>query len=348
MSTHSNPMIIAIDVGHGRVKYCTGPDVSNSRQFFSTISMAHSNPLGLPENPFQRVEFNDKSYDIGLNMTGSRETRFSGDLLMASDAHEILLRAALQRALSESNNPAPDSVTLVLGLPVNDFVAHRQRLLEIGSRKRPIAYFSPTHSKTRIHHQFAAHSTLVVPQPFGALAVAMKQRPDLLSTPTLVVDVGFRTLDWFFANGMAANFSLSGHLDHAGAGSVIQHVCQAIADQFGGGLPNPLAVETALLQQTSVRHRKTTIDMNAPFVLSARDAAVTHAVSGFCGAAYEALRQAENLVLTGGGSVWFASVLKEHTLTTPKLLLPDSPGLANVLGYWLYGHSKQQAQGNSH
>jgi len=120
------------------------------------------------------------------------------------------------------------------------------------------------------------------------------------------------------------------------------------ADQFGGGLPNPLAVETALLQQTSVRHRKTTIDMNAPFVLSARDAAVTHAVSGFCGAAYEALRQAENLVLTGGGSVWFASVLKEHTLTTPQLLLPDSPGLANVLGYWHYGHSKQQAQGNSH
>lgn len=254
----------------------------------------------------------------------------------AADAtHRVGYDILVATALAGMAPPGPDtvSVDLVLGLPLGLFSAQQESLAAAFRGHR----WSVTRGQGRpvtLHIQ----SVLVAPQAAGAYyAEALTptggvRDSRLLHQPVGVVDVGFRTTDYFLMawddNRLHPVRGLSGSLD-SGYVDVLEAVRRRAAHTIGQ-MVDPMQVESALRQGSGCLYAADrTVDLRS-WAREAGQAAGRRVADQVRLVWGQHLLTIGTVLLAGGG----ATALKEPLLELhPGARLVEDPMFANARGF---------------
>lgn len=342
--------VIATDIGNGNTKvvWSHGLDKQgrSSRwgevcfRSITTNVVANEESAGLASHPDRvLIEHNGQSYYAGPAATMGVEARSLDPNYIETDQYEVLLRASIHLAMRELGRFSNSIDLLVVGLPVSGFTSRGRRLHEIAMQARQIPV--PKHL---VHTTGGASSIevkasrcLVLPQPFGGLRAAAQNAPadDPIYQPgklTMIIDPGYRTLDWFVSNGMSPELKLSGSYD-GGVSYILRIVSQQVGFDHGTGSLEFDQVEEGL-SSGKINLGFKVIDM-APYQQLAVDAA-RREIAAFLGRIDMNKAQLTRVILTGGGAKFYEQALRERLPGYSIESMSDSV-MSNARGYWLAG-----------
>jgi len=360
-TTLSSPNIIAVDVGYGNTKVVCGYSrISNAiadtrpntnpapsaqpvwteASFPSVVRTVDSNDAGMELDAHEDrivITHQGKRYLTGKKASSSVASRIKHTNYIESTEHELLLRTAIHLAMRESGRVITHIDTLVLGLPVSGYKAHRARLKTIGLQQRTVPV------PKRLQRGYGAaevsvfvHNCLVLPQPMGAMRLAAEQLPltDGVfqeGACTMVVDPGYRTLDWFVTEAMLPDMANSGSYD-GGVSGLLQQIANKLAIATGKGRVEADAIDKAL-QTGSLQLDYQPVDMK-PYQ-DMLPGMVEAEVAAFLNHLDARRSQIKRLIVTGGGAHYFEQALRT-AMPVCHVSVLDDPVMSNARGYWLY------------
>ncbi|ABM59383.1 ParM/StbA family protein [Verminephrobacter eiseniae] len=343
------PDVIAIDVGYGNTKpvWSHDPDKSGKERWgeacfpsITPMAMVDEESTGGAYNPDRiLITVRNKGYYAGPAASMGIEARTLDPDYIESDDHEVLLRAAIHWAMREKRALLPAIDMLVVGLPVSGFSARGKRLRDIALAPRdvPVPRVLQTSGVPAVI-TVRAKQVKVLPQPFGSLRYAAQNLPDtdeLFSDRALsmVIDPGYRTFDWFVANGMRPEMKLSGSFD-GGVSNILRQVSQKIGYEHGTGSLEFDQVEEGLLRG-AINLGYKVIDTR-PYQAVVLDAARKE-VMAFLGRIDANKARLRRVFLTGGGASYYKLALAEK-LPGYQIQMLDNGLMGNARGFWLSGY----------
>lgn len=341
--------VIAIDIGYGNTKVVWSHSLDKQGRSrwgeicFRSITpnvVVNEESAGLASQPDRiLVEHNGQAYYAGPAATMGVEARFLDPNYIETDQHEVLLRASIHLAMRELGHFSNTIDLIVVGLPVSGFTNRGRRLHEIAMQARPIPI--PKHL---VHTTSGASSIevkalqcLVLPQPFGGLRAAGQNASaddPIYQTGklTMLIDPGYRTLDWFVSNGMSPELKLSGSFD-GGVSNILRTVSQQVGFDHGTGSLEFDQVEEGL-SSGKINLGFKVIDM-APYQKLAVDAAKRE-IAAFLGRIDMNKARLSRVLLAGGGAKLYEKALKDRLPGYTIECMSDSV-MSNARGYWLAG-----------
>jgi plasmid segregation protein ParM len=338
--------IIAVDIGYGNTKMVCGRGMDKAGRtrwnelVFPSIAPAvlvNEEEAGFNHNPDRvMIEHGGQRYYTGPKATSGVVPRVIEPDYIETDLHEILLKAAIHFAMREANRVIREIDMLVLGLPVSGHPSLRTRLNAIGmaARTAPV----PRHlikegepANVEVH----VRQCLVLPQPYGAMRLAAQDLPsdDAIfqsDTLSMVVDPGYRTLDWFVSEAMTPEIKLSGSYD-GGVSSILRDVSQRIGYDHGTGSLEFDTVERGL-STGHINLGYKVIDM-APYQQMVPGLAQQE-IGSFITRISSRLSSIARVFVAGGGANFYEMALRER-FKTAQILTLDAPVMSNARGYWL-------------
>ena len=340
--------IVAIDVGFGNTKVVCGHGLDKSgrarwtESIFPSIApevVVDEEAAGFQHNPDRiLIEYKGQKYYTGSKATSGVVSRVIENNYIETDIHEILIRTAIHLAMRESRRIMTEIDMMVLGLPVSGHSASRVRLKEIAMQKRmvPVPKFLQKDGEPKVV-SVQVKECLVLPQPYGALRLAAQDlntdHPFFQSgSLSMVVDPGYRTLDWFVSESMTPDIMLSGSYD-GGVSSILRDVSQLIGFEHGTGSLEFDTVENGLKTgRINLGHK--VIDMS-PYQQKVPSLAGRE-VGSFLTRLGSRRSNISNVFIAGGGSEFYEQALRERLPGCVIHQMPN-PVMANARGYWLTG-----------
>lgn len=341
-------IVIAVDVGYGNTKAVWGHSLDKlGRERWNEVCFRSVAPLmvvdeekagGMQNQDRIPFQINGKRYYAGPAATMGIESRALDPNYIDTDDHEALLRASIHIAMREKRELFDEIDMLVVGLPVSGFISKSKRLRDIALQQREIPVPSilqtagvPNTITVR------AKQVKVLPQPFGGLryaAQAMPANDEMFSDRALsmVIDPGYRTFDWFVANGMRPEMKLSGSFD-GGVSSLLRVISQKIGYDHGTGSLEFDQIEEGLARG-SINLGYQVID-TTPYRSVLLDAARKE-VMAFLGRIDSNKARLTRVFLVGGGASFYQQALAEK-LPGYKIQTLDNSVMGNARGYWLSG-----------
>lgn len=331
---------IAVDVGYG---YTKALSADGGRVSFPSVIAPEEEDLALND------ALGAKRVQQRLTLVrpnGHRDTLLFGSAALVSpgavrpwaseasqrDGYDQLVYAAVGSLLKPTAIEVVD-VDLVVGLPLGVYGAQRDGLrASLHGQEAYVAVDDKVQAKVR----FA--NVLVLPQAAGAYYAAALhpdgsvKAPELLKRPTGVIDIGFRTTDYFVMQrddeGLRPVKALSGSLDTG-----ISEVYEALrrrAQTLTGHMIDGLRIETAMRQQDGIL-----LDMGRDIDLHGWIAEEAHSTARRI---MDELRVAWGKHLAALGSVLLAGggalVLGGHMKALyPTLRVIEDPVYANASGF---------------
>jgi len=335
-------MIVGLDVGFGYTKRVTAggtdvfPSVVGEWRGRGFRLGAGLDGAGRPDG-VEGVTVDGRSYAVGERALRLAHRRFVGLSRQWVDgaAFRVLALTALARAFERPGEP----VTLVTGLPVEDVEPHggtlRRQLegdhevrLEPGGRAWRV-------SIGRVH---------VLPQPLGTvLAQLLDPRgqlagPEGLQSRVGVLDVGFRTTDYFTLDGLAV---VPAHCltRNTGMADLLLDLGREVYQRWGVEL-DPHALDEPVLRG-ALRIGGDAVTLGAilePWLDRHAEAIAAHARMLWGDGA----RGLARLWVTGGGGALLGSRLQA---LAPHAEIVRHARLQNAVGYFRYGQRLQREPG---
>ncbi|MHB8408978.1 MAG: ParM/StbA family protein [Acidiferrobacterales bacterium] len=219
---------------------------------------------------------------------------------------------------------------LVTGLPVSHHrdVAKRERL-----RQSIIGVHRPTPNRA-----IEVAQAVVLAQPAGAYLDLLSARPDLLNVfeqgRTVIFDPGFFSTDWLViergeihraSSGTSLN-AMSVLLEKAASQIAVDHGTAPDIDRIEDALR--AGEETILIYGKPVALRGY-LDQAAQTVAMAAASELRRAMRGDADAV-------DAVLIAGGGAVAYEAAARK-VFPRSRIVIPDSPELANARGFWSYG-----------
>lgn len=341
-------IVIGIDVGYGNTKAVWSHSLDKfGKERWGEICFRSIAPLmvvdeegvGGTQNPDRiRIPFKGKQYYAGPAATLGIESRALDPNYIESDEHEVLLRTSLHIAMREMRQVFDEIDMLVVGLPVSGFNARGKRLREIALQARDIPVpLSLQTAGVPGTVSVRIKQVKVLPQPFGGMRYAAQNLPEddaLFSERALsmVIDPGYRTFDWFVANGMRPEMKLSGSFD-GGVSSLLRQISQKIGYDHGTGSLEFDQVEEGLIRG-SINLGYQVIDTK-PYQATLLDAARKE-VMAFLGRIDSNKARLSRVFLVGGGASYYKLALSEK-LPGYQIQTLDNSVMGNARGYWFAG-----------
>ena len=335
------PVVRAVDVGYGHVKFSTGcvDDVIETSFFPSQSPMACGTTIESPvmqrRDTFS-IPLGDYVYEVGkdvaLAMSGSEETEVMDKDFVFSGAYRVRLYGAFNYMLQSLPHPAVIDV-LVLGLPLNTFFKREKEVSEM---------FTGTHTINTKGDTIEIRSVHTFPQPLGSFIEYLKTRQKGTVHQTLIIDPGYKTVDYFFCNGMKANEKQSGafnrgvsavlraaavaHIDKSGSGSSPSHIIRVVDRALSTGVPFRMFGKPVDLVEF-LKPGQTVIDQAVQAIKNSLDEEDTIDVV---------------VVVTGGGAQMYA---EEIRIKFPKheIVIIENSNQANVRGFHSLGELVAQS-----
>lgn len=340
--------VIAIDVGYGNTKVVWGHGKDKLGKYrwgemsFASIAprvVADEQKSGLKANPDKiLIELDGNRYYAGPAASKGIESRMLEADYIKSDLHEIMLRASIHLAMREMGVLFTEIDVLVLGLPVSGFLSRLEDLREIGMRPREIPV--PENLRTTNGPEFVTvtpKNVMITTQPYGGLRYAAENMPE--TDPlfdedglAMVIDPGYRTFDWFIANGFKPEMKLSGSFD-GGSVNILRQVSQQIGYDTGEGSLEFDLVEEGL-QKGSINLPHVKIDMK-PYAKTVLEAARSEVMTFLTRNDVNKWRL-NRIFLTGGAASYYHGALKQ-LMPNYEITRLDNSLMANARGYWLLG-----------
>lgn len=339
--------VIAVDIGYGNTKVVWSHTLDRQGKSrwgeicFRSITppvVVDEESTGIASNPDRvLIELNGQSYYAGPAATMGVEARALDPNYIETDQHEVLLRVAIHLAMRELGRFTSQIDMLVLGLPVSGFTSRGSRLNEIALQPRqiPVARHLRGNGPSSITVQ--AKQCLILPQPYGGMRAASQNAsaddPIYQSGKlSMIIDPGYRTLDWFVSNGMSPELKLSGSFD-GGVSNILREVSQRIGYEHGTGSLEFDQIEEGL--ETGSINLGFKVIETEPYRRIAAEAAKRE-IAAFLGRIDANRARLSRVLLTGGGAKFYEAALKDK-LPGYKIETMPASVMSNARGYWLTG-----------
>ncbi|MFM0158235.1 PRTRC system protein D [Paraburkholderia sediminicola] len=323
--------VFAIDVGYGNTKYAyraAGGTVATG-MFPSLAPLAASRTISnygesvLAARKVATIRIDDIEYEVGpdvaLTAAYGNTGRTLADDFVLSDNYSALLAGAFHFS------GVTHIERLVLGLPVHNMQKYSAELKERFAGDLDFG-------QARVH----VEKTIVVPQPLGSLVLASSNRQKDFGRDSahLVIDVGYFTTDWVYANGFTMDDKRSGGLP-GGASQIYQRIAGLISKDQGEPVDDIERIDKALRERMPFFFYGSDIVLD-PYVEQSQPLinAVVKEMQNTVGR----LPNVRSIILSGGGAALYASAIRK---AFPRVLIEiiDTPCLANARGFLAVGEA---------
>jgi plasmid segregation protein ParM len=184
------------------------------------------------------------------------------------------------------------------------------------------------------HGRITIEKVVVIPQPLGSLVFAASSSGGSFRRDDahLVIDVGYFTTDWTYANGFKLDHNRSGGIQ-GGASQIAQYIAKLISDDEGEQIMEIELIDKALREKAPFFFYGKNIDL-APYVKRATQIVIN--VGANLQNHVGSLPDVRSIILSGGGAVLYAMEIR-RLFPRVVIKLIDSPCLANVRGFLIVG-----------
>lgn len=340
------PVVRAVDVGHGHIKYVTDHDVDTGEMLCD--SFPSRSPRGggvdltagvMSKLDTVTVEVGGRLYEVGKKVISAAGARDASEYLSrdfaTSDAYMARLYGALNYMYPHLGGHKID--WLILGLPNLTLSTMSQPLLE---RVRGEHIINTSGLKIEIGN------VRILPQPLGAFfdyGVRQNNFADLRKRVSLIVDPGYNTFDWLLCEGLAPNAARSGSIERGMAGVVRAIAEEILRDYDAAGSANINSVinrlDYALCNQEPYRLYGKEIDLDK--YLKAGDTIIEQAINAL-EQSVGAGNEIDTIYIAGGGASFYHKALQarypHHTVVQI-----NEPQFANVRGFQIVGTNWAQS-----
>ncbi|MFM0756069.1 PRTRC system protein D [Paraburkholderia strydomiana] len=323
--------VFAIDVGYGNTKYAhrAASGTIATGMFPSLAPLAASHALSgygdsvLTSRKVATIVIDDIEYEVGPDVAltaayGKTGRTLSNDFV-ASNNYEALLFGAIHFA------GVTHVERLLLGLPVHTMSKYSGAL-----RDRFTGTFDYGPSRVTID------KVVVIPQPLGSLVAASANRQSEFGRDSahLVIDVGYFTTDWVYANG----FTMDDKRSNGMPGGASQ-VCQRIAELIGKDQEEKVE-DIELIDKALREHRPFFFyghDINLDQYLEKSQPVIAGVVEDIKNNVGP-LTSVRSIVLSGGGAALYAPAIRK---AFPRVTLEviEAPCTANAKGFLIVGEA---------
>jgi plasmid segregation protein ParM len=332
--------VLAIDVGYGNTKVVWGNDREGCEMHFRSlapITMQDENVLAGIAGSMDRttVEVKGKRYLVGPEAYLAGGVPILEGNFVKHDEYLALVRGAMHYMMRRSGVIRQRIDALAVGLPVSNFAAHKDALVQLVKG----IHLIPTPAGLRSVYgptvEVVVDKVLVLPQPIGALRAHAQDQYNLDSinnakATNLIVDPGYNTFDWLMANGMRADLERSGSFP-GGVAHILREVSGQAGKVLGVGSIDLIECEEALNSGTLVIGAKR-YDFER-FSQIAESAAAT-VVNTFLNS-LNTTRRFDKIIMTGGGARYYVKALQDRFPDYEILVERDSI-MTNARGFYLY------------
>ena len=346
-SNPSTRTVIAVDIGYGNTKMVCGHDLDKAGRaqwreiVFPSIApevVVDEEASGFSNPDRIMIHHGGRRYYTGPKATSGVVARVIEQNYIETDLHEMMLITAIHLAMRESKRVIRVIDKLVLGLPVSGHNSQRLRLKELGMKTRRVPLpKSLIHPGAPADVEVQIRDCLVLPQPYGAMRLAAQGLPvdDAIFQEgklAMVVDPGYRTLDWFVSEAMTPDMKLSGSYD-GGVSSILREVSQKIGFDHGTGSLEFDMVERGLQTGTINLGHKV---INMRDYLSMVPAIAGQEIGVFVTRLGGRRQNIARVFIAGGGAAYYEQALRER-LPGCEITQLEKPVMSNARGYWLSG-----------
>lgn len=335
-----HPVVRAIDVGYGNVKYVAshskGMPIACS--LFPSLAPQAAANGDLGSGVFARrntvpITIGGLRYEVGRDAELAQDMSYGrvldGDYSM-SDTYLALLRGALYYM----RQPVIDM--LVLGLPVSYYDQFAERLAERVIGKHSIPDFRAEDPNTAPVIEVEVKNVRVIPQPIGAFmdhSTGNGQYNRMRTQMNLLIDPGYFTLDWVVAKGVKMINSRSGS-HNGGMSAILRQIAEQIAPVIETPQIDVAILDRALSEGCNPFFYSQEFTDWPKYVAVGKEKArqALQALATKVGSGVDI----QNIILAGGGATFFLDVVKEKF---PKhtVIVAENPVYANVRGFQLAG-----------
>jgi plasmid segregation protein ParM len=328
--------VFAIDVGYGNTKwaYRAASNTIATGMFPSLAPLMASRTLStfgdgaLAARTVATVKIGDIEYEVGpdvsLTAAYGKTGRTLSDDFVTTNNYSALLGGALHFA------NVTQVEQLVLGLPVHNYGKYSDALKEKFSGELDFGLA-----------RIKVGGVSVLPQPIGSLILASVSRPKEFGRGAehLVIDVGYFTTDWVYANGFAMDDKRSDGIP-GGASQIYQHIAALISRDQGEPVEEIELIDKALREQNPFFFYGTHIDL-APYLERAQPliAGIIHAIQNKVGR----LTNVRSILLSGGGAALYATAIRK-AFPRVALEIVEAPCMANARGFLTVGEARVKTQ----
>lgn len=339
-----HPIVRAIDVGYGEVKFSEGRDPQTKA--IRTDSFPSASPAAseqsIDRGVMQRrdtfiVQVGERRFEVGHDIDLALHGNHESDVL---DHDFALSDAYMARLLGAMNYMAPGLPDkridqLVLGLPLTTYFKHSQALA-----KR----FSGEHAINSRGDRISVMNCVVYPQPAGSYALFLASQAPSIATAqpmALVVDVGYNTVDWFVCRGMKAN-EIRSNAANLGMSQILRAAADKIIKETGA---DASATEVA-------RRIDRSLKTGFPFAMYGQHFDYQPFLNAGRNVSEEAAQAIKNkvgagtdidvIVMTGGGVALYAQAVRSK-FPKHSVILLEEPAFANVRGFHAIGEKLAQS-----
>lgn len=323
--------VFAVDVGYGNTKYAHRAASGSiaAGMFPSLAPLTASRTLsGYGENVLASrkvatIVVDDVEYEVGPDVSltaayGNTGRALSNDFVL-SDNYAALLGGAMVFA------GVTHIERLVLGLPVHNMQKYSAALKERFAGELDFGI-------TRV----TVERVVVIPQPLGSLVSASSNRQTEFGRDSahLVVDVGYFTTDWVYANGFTMDDKRSGGIP-GGASQIYRRIADLLTRDQGEQVEDLERIDKALRERAPFFFYGTEINLD-PY-LEKSQALIGGVVKEMQNNVGQ-LTNARSIILSGGGSALYAPAIGK-AFPRVRIELIDKPCLANVTGFLIVGEA---------
>ena len=323
--------VFAVDVGYGNTKYAhraaSGTIVTG--MFPSLAPLAASRALSgfgdsvLRTRKVTTIVLDQIEYEVGPDVSltaayGNTGRALSNDFVLSDNYAALLAGAIYFSGVTQIER-------LVLGLPVHNMQKYAATL-----RDRFTGTFDFGSGRVNIER------VVVIPQPLGSLVAASTNRQGEFGRDSahLVVDVGYFTTDWVYANGFTMDDKRSDGIP-GGASHIYQRIASLISRDQGEPVEDIELIDKALRERKPFFFYGNNIDLE-PYLEQSQPlvAGVVKEMQNNVGQ----LTNARSIILSGGGGTLYAPAIRK---AFPRVTLEviDRPCMANANGFLIVGEA---------
>lgn len=332
----SAPVVRAVDVGYGHVKWSEGRD--DTGQIIADVFPSQA-PLVIECKTLAAtrscrdtfvVPVNENHYEVGrqvhMSYGKNQELEQLHDRFALSDGYTAFIYGAFNYMFRTLPSGYIDY--LMLGLPMTTLKQHSAAL-----QRR----FVGEHTINMKGDTLVIRHSVVYPQPLGSYATYLqKQAHKSKNAPmALIVDVGYHTVDWITCMGMVVNPDQSDGVER-GMGAFLREVAKSVINASGMAANESTVVrmlDQALISGDVFRLAGKEIDLKPH--MKAGSAIIEQAA--------QAIRNnvgvgegLDVVIVSGGGARFFLPAIRKHYSNHEVAILP-APALANVRGFHEFG-----------
>lgn len=327
-------VILAADVGYGNVKAVWGLNCSSENEIiFRSIAnqiSIHSDEQPCITNSRVPIRIDGDTFMVGPDahlFSGARILDFD---YVARKEYLAFLRGAIHFMFTKTGVHHKIDL-LAVGLPVSSFESQRSELARICKGVHeiptPLALVESLGETVKVF----IDKVVVIPQPFGALSMftAKCARQNKSAGATLILDPGYKTLDWMFANGMSVDMERSGSFA-GGVSALLRETSGIVGKKLGVGFIDLTEVERALSSGRIFADGR--FHDFGPYQGIVKGAA-KRVIDKFFNAINVDL-QFNSIVLTGGGAKYYREAISQK-FPSHFIQSDDDSVMENARGFYL-------------